>query len=119
MYYKYLGNTHNGVIYIVLAFFLGCLGIHNFYAGYWRRGITQLVLTITSPWMMYIPLLFVALWATLEIVFVNRSADDNVFSGNQMVIWFLRLATLVCLGWMFMSADTVISGLDLEMLAGI
>ncbi len=119
MYYKYLGSTHNGIIYIVLAFFLGCLGIHNFYAKYWRRGLAQLVLTLVSPWMMFVPLLFVALWATLEIVFVNRSADDCEFGGNQMVIWILRLATLVCLGWMFMSADTVISGLDLQMLADI
>ena len=31
----------------LLAFFLGALGIHNFYLGYTAKGIIQLVLTIT------------------------------------------------------------------------
>ncbi|MBQ8676961.1 MAG: TM2 domain-containing protein [Alphaproteobacteria bacterium] len=117
MYYRYSDSTHNGIVYIAAAFFLGCLGIHNFYAQYWKRGLAQLGLTIVSPYMMFIPLIFTALWATLEILFVDKSADGCAFSGNRTVIWGLRLGVLVCLVWMGMSADTVISGLDLQNLA--
>jgi len=46
-------------IFILLGLFLGSLGIHNFYAGYYGRGVSQLVLflgtcgyglLITVPW---------------------------------------------------------------------
>ena len=112
-------STHNGIIYILCAFFLGCIGIHNFYAGYWKRGLSQLVLTLISPYMMFIPLLFAALWATLELFFVNRSANGCIFSGNRGVIWSLRVATALILAWAWMSTDMVISNLDLTTLAEI
>ncbi len=36
------------VVAILLAFFLGTLGIHNFYLGYTQKGIIQLVLTLVG-----------------------------------------------------------------------
>lgn len=33
-------------IYILLALFLGGFGVHNFYAGYYKRAVAQLILTI-------------------------------------------------------------------------
>lgn len=47
------------IVAVLLAFFLGTLGIHNFYLGYTTKGIIQLVLTITvigifvsGPWAL-------------------------------------------------------------------
>ncbi len=69
--------------------------------------------------MMFIPLLFSAFWATLEIFFVNTSANDCIFSGNRFVIWILRIATALILGWAIISADTILNSLDLQTLAEI
>jgi TM2 domain-containing membrane protein YozV len=33
-------------VFIVLGLFLGCLGIHNFYAGYSAKGAVQLAVTL-------------------------------------------------------------------------
>ena len=37
--------SKSGAVYIVLAFFTGAIGLHNFYAGYYKRGWTQAILT--------------------------------------------------------------------------
>ena len=114
-----LEATHSGIIYIILAFFVGCIGIHNFYAGYWKRGLSQLALTLISPYMMFIPLLFSALWATLEIFFVNKSANGCYFGGNRVIIWILRVLTGLILGWAGTSSDLIIGDFDLATLAEI
>ena len=51
------GAPKQWMVAVILAFFLGTLGVHNFYLGYTTKGIIQLVLTITvigifvsGPW---------------------------------------------------------------------
>lgn len=39
-------KAKNGIIYILLAWFVGTIGLHNFYAGYYWRGTVQLFLTL-------------------------------------------------------------------------
>ena len=53
------GAPKQWIVAVLLAFFLGTLGIHNFYLGYTTKGISQLVLTITvigifvsGPWAL-------------------------------------------------------------------
>ena len=53
------GAPKQWIVAVHLAFFLGTLGIHNFYLGYTTKGIIQLVLTITvigifvsGPWAL-------------------------------------------------------------------
>lgn len=41
------GGTRQKLVAALLAFFLGTLGIHDFYLGYKGRGIVKIVLTIT------------------------------------------------------------------------
>ncbi|MBE6448276.1 MAG: TM2 domain-containing protein [Alphaproteobacteria bacterium] len=102
----------NGVIYIVLAFFLGALGFHNFYAGYWGRGLAQLILTLIAPWFLYIPLLFVAFWALLELLFVGKDSKGRSFSGSRKVIVLLRAAAVVSLVMAFSYNSLVIEEPD-------
>lgn len=96
----------NGIVYIVLAFFLGTLGVHNFYAKYWKRGVIQLFLTLIAQFAMYIPLLFTSLWAELELLFVNRDSKGGIFKGSRKIIWSLRVVSVVVLVWSLMSIKT-------------
>ena len=54
-----VGAPKQWIVAVILAFFLGTLGVHNFYLGYTTKGIIQLVLTITvigifvsGPWAL-------------------------------------------------------------------
>ena len=53
------GAPKQWIVAVILAFFLGTLGVHNFYLGYTTKGIIQLVLTISvigifvsGPWVL-------------------------------------------------------------------
>jgi TM2 domain-containing membrane protein YozV len=64
--------------YILLACFLGGLGIHNFYAGYTGRGIAQLLITLLTCW--FGGSVVVGIWVLIEIFTVNTDAN-----GTRMV----------------------------------
>lgn len=66
-------------VYIILGIFLGLAGVHNFYAGYYRKGAVQLVLTITLGWTIIV-LLAVIIWVVVELCTVTE--DEN---GIQFV----------------------------------
>ena len=97
----------SGVIYVLLAFFLGTIGIHNLYAGYAKRGWTQAILTITSPLFAFLPLLLTAAWAWVELFVVNKGADGVFFKGSKAVIWGLRILSIIVFVWMWQNADLV------------
>ena len=60
--------------YILLGFFLGGLGIHNLYAGYVRRGVAQLTISLATCWLV-LPLIGVWIWALFEIFKVKKDAQ--------------------------------------------
>lgn len=98
----------NGIVYILLGWFLGTLGLHNFYAGYWGRAITQLTLTVIAPWFLYIPLLITAVWAFGDILFVNNGAHHIPFAGNRKIIILLRILAVVVFG-IILTGSTLIT----------
>ena len=63
-------------IYIILGLFLGCLGIHNFYAGYYGRGAAQLIITILFGWLI-IGIVITAIWALIEICSVTQDGNGD------------------------------------------
>ena len=65
--------------YILLALFLGGLGVHNFYAGYTGRGVAQLLITILLWWLV-IPIIAVAIWCIIEMIVVKTDA-----AGRRMI----------------------------------
>ena len=101
-------KAKNGIIYILLAWFVGTIGLHNFYAGYYWRGTVQLFLTLVSWLFMFIPLLFVAIWVLLELLFINKSAEGIPFTGNRRVILLLRVLAVVMLGVAFSYSNIVV-----------
>lgn len=94
-------KTKNGIVFILLAWFLGTLGLHNFYAEYYWRGLFQLALTMVAWMFMFVPLLFVAIWVLLELLFVNRDARGVSFGGSRAAIGFLRILAVLLLGLAF------------------
>lgn len=105
------GNVQakNGIIYILLAWFLGVTGIHNFYAGYWGRGLAQLVLSLTSWLFMFIPLMVVAVWVFFELLFVNKDAKGVYFKGSRRIITVLRIIAVVWLVLAFSYSNLIFS----------
>ena len=68
--------TVDKLIYILLAFFLGALGVHKFYAGQIGMGIIYLVMCLAS--FLVIPglVLLVCVWWEI-IVAAMANADEN------------------------------------------
>ena len=63
--------------YIILAFFFGFLGIHDFYAKRISAGVTQLLVTIFLGWMIW-PLGVSALYILYEIIAVNKDGKGQL-----------------------------------------
>lgn len=70
------GTAKSQIAYILLAVFFGCLGVHDFYAGYNGKGVAQLLITVLSCgtlcWISWI-------WAFIEICTVNQDAKGISF----------------------------------------
>ena len=58
--------------YVLLAFFLGIYGIHNFYAGYNQKAVIQLLLTLCSCGTLA---LIVFIWNIVEMCTIDTDAS--------------------------------------------
>ncbi len=86
-----VGKQKSAAVYLLLAFFFGFLGIHNFYAGYIWRGLIQLLMTLFAAVFLFIPLLIVGIWVFLEICFVGTDAQGIPFVPSPI----LRIIAIV------------------------
>ena len=66
------------IAYILLGVFLGTLGIHNFYAGYTGKGVTQLLITLLTGWLI-LPYLAVVIWNIVEVCTITEDAQGTPF----------------------------------------
>jgi TM2 domain-containing membrane protein YozV len=62
--------------YILLALFLGGLGVHNFYSGHTKHGVIKLVLLIACG----LGLLVNPIWSIVEIITVKQDAQGNTLA---------------------------------------
>ena len=66
-----VGAPKQWIVALLLAFFLGPLGIHNFYLGYTTKGIIQLVISLTV-----VGLIVTGIWAFIDfIMLIMRSGS--------------------------------------------
>ena len=75
---------------LLLCFFLGSFGAHNFYLGYKKRAITQLVLVVIGilTSIIVIGVLFilaVGIWAFVEFLMLLINADYRDAWGRPLV----------------------------------
>ena len=73
------GESKDQMVYVLLAFFLGGFGVHNFYAGYIKKGIAQLVMTLLSPLTGGLLMIGVGIWVIVNIFAINRDAHGIPF----------------------------------------
>jgi TM2 domain-containing membrane protein YozV len=64
------------VLFVLLGIFLGVFGVHNFYAGYVKKGTIQLCLTVLT--CFYGGLLSWP-WAIVEVCTINKDAEGTQF----------------------------------------
>ena len=102
-------HRKNGVIFVLLAWFFGLLGFHNFYAGYNGKGVGQLVLTLFSWSLFFVPLVASAVWAFVEMLVINKDARGCEFGGDKRTITILRIISVVFVATMFISIFGYIS----------
>jgi TM2 domain-containing membrane protein YozV len=62
--------------FVLLGIFLGAFGIHNFYAGYHRKGAAQLCLTVFT---CFYGSIVSEIWAIVEVCTVTRDGDNMDF----------------------------------------
>ena len=81
---EYSGERKSMILAVVLVLFLGTLGIHNFYLGYIKKGVAQLVLCLvgwatTFILIGYIPLAVLYVWIFIEFIqlLVNKDYRDG------------------------------------------
>ena len=72
-------GTKSKTAFILFGIFLGSLGIHNFYAGYKSKGLTQLLVSVLLCWLI-LPYLAMYIWAIVEICTVEHDADGNLMA---------------------------------------
>ncbi|MFR1031887.1 MAG: TM2 domain-containing protein [Alphaproteobacteria bacterium] len=94
--------SKSGAVYIVLAFFTGAIGLHNFYAGYYKRGWTQAILTIVSPLFAFLPLLATAAWLSGSC-FGLTAANGTFFAAQEKLSGCCEFWR-----WQFLSLFTVV-----------
>ena len=64
------------MIYILLGIFLGGLGIHNFYTGYYLQGAIKLGITVISCGWLY---LAAWIWGIVEICTIRTDGAGQEF----------------------------------------
>ena len=62
--------------YILLALFLGSLGIHNFYSGHTKHGVIKLALLLACG----VGLIVNPIWSIVEIITVKQDAQGNTLA---------------------------------------
>ena len=70
--------TKSRLVYILLGFMFGFLGIHNFYAGRNKSGAAQLLITILTGWLG-VPLLILSFWILIEFFVVTKDGNGVKF----------------------------------------
>lgn len=70
------------VIVLLLWFFLGQLGVHNFYLGRTGIGITQLILGIVgyaTSWILigFLPLIVLWIWLLVDLIMVLVAPESD------------------------------------------
>jgi TM2 domain-containing membrane protein YozV len=64
------------VVFVLLGIFLGVFGVHNFYAGYAKKGTIQLCLTLLT---CFYGAAISWIWAIVEICITEKDADGTQF----------------------------------------
>lgn len=69
----------------LLALFLGCWGIHNFYLGYTSKGLTQLLVSLVGGiFSCGIATIVIAIWSLVEAIQIFTGTIGTDASGAAL-----------------------------------
>lgn len=76
-------NEKSIVVYILLAFFIGCFGAHKFYAGKTNQAVAMLLMG-TIGWVLIIPGLAACIWAFVDFIIglCNMNTPEKIFNAK-------------------------------------
>ena len=77
-------SSRHRYIYVLLAVFLGGLGVHNFYAGYTGKAMTQLITCIVGivasmVFIGFIVIFCLGVWVLIDAITVTADANGKKF----------------------------------------
>lgn len=84
-------------IYILIAFFLGCFGIHNFYIGRITRGILQLILFFL--FVLIVPVIILWIWIVIDMLTVKTEGNGKLMTPINGWGIFLIILQLFSIFW--------------------
>lgn len=65
------------VVYVLMAIFFGIFGVHNFYAGYTRKAVIQLCITLFT---CFYGVIIIWPWAVIEACMISSDEDGVAFT---------------------------------------
>ena len=65
------------VVYVLMAIFFGIFGVHNFYAGYIKKAVIQLLITLFT---CFYGAIIIWIWAVIEACMINSDEDGVAFT---------------------------------------
>ena len=74
-------NAKSKVAAGLLAIFLGCFGVHNFYLGYTGKAVAQLLITILSCFVLSV---VSAVWGLIEGILILTGSINADANGNPL-----------------------------------
>jgi TM2 domain-containing membrane protein YozV len=76
------GDGKSRMVYIILAIFMGTIGVHNFFAGHTKKAVIQLVLGIVAWVTCVVPILLPVcyIWLIIDIVKVKEDGNGVPFA---------------------------------------
>lgn len=98
-------------IYILIAFFLGCFGIHNFYIGRITRGILQLILCLL--FFLVAPLVILWIWIVIDMLTVKTEANGKLMTDiNGWGILMIILQIIYAIWFPIIFIMSILSGFN-------
>ncbi len=76
-------NAKSRIAAGLLAFFLGSLGVHNFYLGYVGKAVTQLLLTVVG-WILIVGPIASGIWALVEAIMILTGSISTDATGKAL-----------------------------------
>ena len=65
------------VVYVLMAIFFGIFGVHNFYAGYIKKAVIQLCITLFT---CFYGAIIIWIWAIIEACMIDSDDDGIAFT---------------------------------------
>ena len=67
----------------LLGIFLGSLGVHNFYLGYTKKAVTQLLLTVVG-WIIIVGPIIASIWGLIDGIMILIGNIDKDAEGRLL-----------------------------------